>query len=316
MGFAQMGQHRTKEVARFAQGGINLLINAEAEGFAHSHFITHGPSVAAICLTVSDASAQMDRAEALLARTFHQAVRAGELDIPAIRGVGGALIHFIDETSDLARLWEIDFAPVEDATVTAGLTAVDHIAQSIPYEELPTWRLYYLTIFDFEKAQTVDVVDPGGLVESQVLQPPSRAVRFTLNATQSRQTLSGRFMEEVFGAGVQHIAFATDDIFATVERLRAGGVALLPIPGNYYDDLEARFDLEPALLDRLRALDILYDEDERGAYLQVYTSVFAERFFFEIVERRDGYDGFGAPNAPIRLAAQSRLARGPAIPRS
>jgi 4-hydroxyphenylpyruvate dioxygenase len=316
MGFAQMGQHRTKEVARFAQGGINLLINAEAEGFAHSHFITHGPSVAAICLTVSDASAQMDRAEALLAQTFHQAVRAGELDIPAIRGVGGALIHFIDETSDLARLWEIDFAPVEDATVTAGLTAVDHIAQSIPYEELPTWRLYYLTIFDFEKAQTVDVVDPGGLVESQVLQPPSRAVRFTLNATQSRQTLSGRFMEEVFGAGVQHIAFATDDIFATVERLRAGGVALLPSPGNYYDDLEARFDLEPALLDRLRALDILYDEDERGAYLQVYTSVFAERFFFEIVERRDGYDGFGAPNAPIRLAAQSRLARGPAIPRS
>jgi hypothetical protein len=165
------------------------------------------------------------------------------------------------------------------------------------------------------EAPTVDVVDPGGLVESQVLQAPSRAVRFTLNASQSRQTLSGRFMEELFGAGVQHVAFSTSDIFVTVERLRAAGVELLPIPGNYYDDLEARFDLAPDIADRIRALDILYDEDERGAYFQVYTRVFAERFFFEIVERRGGYDGFGAPNAPIRLAAQTRLARGAGMPR-
>jgi 4-hydroxyphenylpyruvate dioxygenase len=315
MGFTHAGQHRTKEVARYAQGAINLLINAESDGFAHSHFITHGPSVAAICLTVSDAAAQIDRAEALLAQTFRQPVGPGELDIPAIRGVGGTLLYFIDETSDLARLWEIDFEHVEDDTPPAGLVAVDHLAQSIPFEELPTWRLFYLSILDVEKAPTVDVVDPGGLVESQVLQAPSRAVRFTLNASQSRQTLSGRFMEELFGAGVQHVAFSTSDIFVTVERLRAAGVELLPIPGNYYDDLEARFDLAPDIADRIRALDILYDEDERGAYFQVYTRVFAERFFFEIVERRGGYDGFGAPNAPIRLAAQTRLARGAGMPR-
>ncbi|MFN3613861.1 MAG: bifunctional sugar phosphate isomerase/epimerase/4-hydroxyphenylpyruvate dioxygenase family protein [Rubrimonas sp.] len=315
MGFRRAGQHRTKDVTRHAQGGINLLINTETEGFAHSHFITHGPSVAAICLSVADAGAQMNRAEALLAQGFRAAVGPGELDIPAIRGVGGSLLHFIDEAGDLARLWEIDFAPVEDLNPPAGLTAVDHIAQSIPYEELPSWRLFYQSILDVEKAPVVDVIDPGGLVESQVLQSPDRSIRLTLNASQSRRTLSGRFMEELFGAGVQHVAFATADIFATVERLRAAGVALLPIPDNYYDDLEARFDLEPDLAARLRALDILYDEDERGAYFQVYTAVFAERFFFEIVERRDGYDGFGAPNAPIRLAAQTRLARDAAMPR-
>jgi 4-hydroxyphenylpyruvate dioxygenase len=316
VGFRHAGQHRSKDVARFAQGEINLLVNTETEGFAHSHFVTHGPSVAAICLTVADAAAQIDRAETLLAQSFRLPVGPGELDIPAIRGVGGSLLHFIDDASDLARLWEIDFAPVGDPTDPAGLTRIDHIAQSIPYEELPTWRLFYLSILDLEKAPIVDVVDPGGLVESQVLQPPSRAIRLTLNATQSRQTLSGRFMEELFGAGVQHVAFATSDIFAAVERLRAAEVALLPIPGNYYDDLEARFDLAPDLADRLRALDILYDEDEHGAYFQVYTAVFAERFFFEIVERRGGYDGFGAPNAPIRLAAQTRLARGAAMPRT
>jgi 4-hydroxyphenylpyruvate dioxygenase len=162
MGFRHAGQHRSKEVARFAQGDVNLLVNTESEGFAHSHFVTHGPSVAAICLVVGDAGAQLDRAEALLAQPYRQAIGTGELSIPAIRGVGGSLLHFIDRRSDLARLWEIDFASIEDDRPDAGLVAVDHLAQSIPFEELPTWRLFYLSIFDFEKAPTVDVVDPGG----------------------------------------------------------------------------------------------------------------------------------------------------------
>ncbi len=314
MGFAHAGRHRSKDVERFAQGGINLILNMEHEGFAHSHFITHGPSVAAIGLWVADAGAQLARAEALLAPVHRQPVGPGELDIPSIRGVGGALMYFLDRGADLGRVWDVEFAPVEDATEPTGLARVDHIAQSIPFEELPTWRLYYRTIFDLEPTQQVDVVDPAGLVESQVLQSPDRSVRFTLNASQSRQTQAGRFIDELFGAGVQHVAFACDDIFIAVERMRSAGVDLLPIPENYYDDLEARFDLEAETMDRLRALDILYDEDERGRYFQVYTRVFAERFFFEVVQRID-YDGFGAPNAPIRLAAQTRLARGPTMPR-
>ena len=104
---------------------------------------------------------------------------------------------------------------------------------------------------------------------------------------------------------MQHIAFATDDIVTTVRRLRANGVELLSIPENYYDDLEARTDLSAERLDVLRKNDILYDRDEAGEYLQVYTRSFEELFFFEIVERR-AYRGFGAVNAPIRLAAQAR----------
>jgi 4-hydroxyphenylpyruvate dioxygenase len=130
----------------------------------------------------------------------------------------------------------------------------------------------------------------------------------------SQRTQSSRFLSELFGSGVQHIAFATEDLVETVRRLERNGVRLLPIPENYYDDLEARFDLAPETLERLRRLNILYDEDDHGRYFQVYTRVFAERFFFEVVER-ESYDGFGAPNAPIRLAAQTRLSRAPAMPR-
>jgi 4-hydroxyphenylpyruvate dioxygenase len=127
--------------------------------------------------------------------------------------------------------------------------------------------------------------------------------------------LSSRFLWEVFGSGVQHIAFATDDIFATVRRLEANGVRMLPIPENYYDDLQARTDLPAERIAELQAHNILFDRDGNAEYLQVYTRTFDERFFFEIVERR-GYTGFGAGNAQIRLAAQARLARHPAVPRA
>ena len=120
--------------------------------------------------------------------------------------------------------------------------------------------------------------------------------------------MSSRFVSDFFGSGVQHIAFATKDLVATVQRLRKNGVEMLPIPENYYDDLEARTDLSSERLNVLRENGVLYDRDEDGEYLQAYTQSFQNRFFFEIVERR-GYKGFGAVNAPIRLGAQAREQR-------
>ena len=191
---------------------------------------------------------------------------------------------------------------------------IDHISQSMPYEEMLSWVLFYTSLLDLRKTQEQDVLDPGGLIKSQVVQAADGALRIALNASQSARTQSSRFLTEAFGSGVHHIALATDDMAATVARLEANGVALLPIPENYYDDLEAKTDLSPERIERFRSHNILYDRDGAAEYLQVYTRTFEERFFFEIVERR-GYRGFGAPNAAIRLAAQTRLARHPAVPR-
>jgi 4-hydroxyphenylpyruvate dioxygenase len=128
------------------------------------------------------------------------------------------------------------------------------------------------------------------------------------------RTLSARFLTEFFGSGVQHVAFATDDIFAAVAQMRAHGQTFLDIPANYYDDLEAKYQFDPETIAAMRAQHILYDRDEAGEFFQIYTHAFAERFFFEIVERRT-YRGFGAVNAPIRLAAQTRESRPLTIPR-
>jgi 4-hydroxyphenylpyruvate dioxygenase len=312
LGFQNVARHKTKAVTRWTQGAINLVINKEKEGFAHSHYITHGPSVCAIGLKVESAQAALDRAEKLRDTPFRQKVGPGELEIPAVRGMGGSLLYFLDPSSPLAQVWDIEFertTPAQDAT--AGLNAVDHISQSTHYEDMLSWLLFYTSLFDVSKEPQVDITDPGGLVASQVIETADGALRMVLNASQSQRTQSARFLYEYFGSGVQHIAFATDDIVATAARLRENGVEVLSIPENYYDDLEARTDLAPERLEELKANNILYDRDADGEYFQIYTRSFKDLFFLEIVERK-GYKGFGAINAPIRLYAQSRLAPDPA----
>jgi 4-hydroxyphenylpyruvate dioxygenase len=312
LGFVRSGLHKSKAVTRFAQGAINVVVNTDKEGFAHSFNITHGTGVAAIGLRVEDAGATLDRARLLLDKPFRQAVGPGELEIPAVRGLGGSLVYFIDPKTELGRVWDIEFAPTgEDAAAAgAGLTLVDHISQSMYYEEMLTWVLFYTSLLDLQKTPEQDVLDPGGLVKSVVVQSADGAVRIVLNASQSARTQSSRFLNAAFGSGVQHIAFATADLVATVARLEANGVALLPIPENYYGDLEAKTDVAPERIAQFKAHNILYERDGAAEYLQAYTRTFEERFFFEIVERQGGaYRGFGAANAPIRLAAQTRLAR-------
>jgi len=308
LGFQKAGRHRSKAVTRWQQGGINIVVNAEKEGFAHSFNITHGTSVCALALRVDDAPGTVDRAVTLLDQPFQQQVGPGEMTIPAVRGLGGSLLYFVDHKTGLDRLWEVDFEPDEVSDFTgAGLTSIDHVSQSMHYEEMLTWLLFYTSLLDVRKTPVQAVIDPGGVVQSQAIETGEGSLRLILNASQSHRTLSSRFLSERFGSGVQHIAFATNDIFATVQGLKTRGIDLLPIPENYYDDLEVRTDLTAEDVAHLRAGNILYDREGGAEYFQVYTKTMEGGFFFEIVERRS-YQGYGAVNAPIRLASQTYLA--------
>ncbi|MBS7699813.1 MULTISPECIES: sugar phosphate isomerase/epimerase and 4-hydroxyphenylpyruvate domain-containing protein [unclassified Chelatococcus] len=318
LGFLRAGAHRSKDVGLWRQGDIRVVLNSDVEGFAHSYQITHGTSVCAIALRVADAQATIRRATALLDTPHTGAVGPGELDIPAVRGLGGSLLYFLDNASALGRWAEVDFAPTGETGADVGLIAVDHISQSMQYEEMLTWVLFYSSLFETTKAPSQAVIDPGGVVQSQVIESglgdgAGRGLRLILNGSQSHRTLSARFITDFFGSGVQHIAFATANIQATVKALVANGVAMLPIPENYYDDLEARFDLPADELSWLKTLNILYDRDETGVFYQAYTTTLDGGLFFEIVQR-DRYSGYGAANAGIRLTAQARLARPATIP--
>lgn len=317
LGFRKAAKHRTKSVTVFRQGGINLVVNTDPRGFASASYVVHGTSAYAAGLMVDDAKAAVARAVALGAERFRQPLDDGEIEMPAVRGVGGGVLYFLDRKSKLGRIWEIEFEPIEEeiAAQPAGLVSIDHMAQTMKYEELLTWLLFYTSILETRKTPMVDIIDPSGVVRSQVVENAEGSLRITMNGAENRNTLAGHFIAETFGSGIQHLAFATRDIFATAEALARNGFVTLTISPNYYDDLEARFGLDAELTDRLKAANILYDRDEHGEYFQLYSPTYGEGFFFEIVERR-GYRGYGAANAIFRIAALRKHLRPPGLPKS
>lgn len=314
LGFEKVGAHQSKAAALWQQGDIRIVVNEETTGHAGSSWNARGTCICDIGIEVDDARTVAARAKALGAETFDQFVGAGELKIPAVRGLSGSVLHFLDQSSELSQVWQIEFDA--DAEVAgAGLTHIDHIAQTMSYEDMLSWSLFYTTLFDMNKAPMFDVIDPDGLVRSQAIVGADGAVRITLNGADTHRTLAGAFLAESFGASVQHLAFATSGIFETLDALTERGFRTLPISENYYDDLAARFDLPSALIGKMKAANVLYDEENGAPFFQSYSLTFSGKIFVEIVQRSLGYQGYGAPNAPFRIASQKRFGRAKGIPR-
>src|SRR5437868_5853180 len=305
MGFAHVGTHRSKDVTLHRQGGVNFILNAEKDAFAHSFFLLHGPSVCALAFRVDDARSAIERALRYKAQTFRGKVGPNELVIPAIRGLEGSLIYLVDRTGAGETIYDVDFVaePAVD-TSSCGLIKLDHVSQVMPRGKLDGTLLFYKSVLGFEAEAVHELVDPYGLIQSRVLESRDRTVRLPLNATASPRTATARFLSNYGGGGVHHIAIASDDIFRTMAEMRARNVPLLDIPETYYDGLSAMHDLDSERIDQMRQLGILYDRSGIGEFFHAYTRAFDGRFFFEIVQRHD-YDGFGAVNASVRLAAQA-----------
>ena len=314
LGFSKTAKHNSKDLDLWTQGDLKILLNRETIGHAYSAYLTHGTSVCDMGLQVSDARAAVARASALGAGTFDQMPTKEELAIPAIRGLNGTVLHFIDEKSGLTDVWGVEFTNGQSPKAGVGLTHIDHIALTMSYNEMLSWSLFYSSLFTMQKTPMVDVIDPDGLVRSQALATPDGRFRITLNGAETHRTLAGNFLAGSFGASVQHIAFASADIFSTKHALDGLDFSSLPMAPNYYADLAARFDLSADYLAALQEDNILYDQDENGAFLQIYAKLDASGMFFEIVERKNNYQGYGAANAPFRIAAQKRLMRAKGMP--
>ncbi|OAN52543.1 bifunctional sugar phosphate isomerase/epimerase/4-hydroxyphenylpyruvate dioxygenase family protein [Sphingobium sp. TCM1] len=308
LGFTLAGEHRHKKVTRWRQGGVNFVVNAEPKGFASAYRTAHGPSICAIGVRVGDKAAVLARAAALGIKAYSPEGRPGRMAMPALRGVGGSLVYLIDD-NEVEGLWAREFVALDvepDAPVHA--RGFDHLAAVVHEDEFLSWQLYWRALFGLEAKAAQDVIDPSGLVHSQAMQSTNGGFRVTLNASDARETLSSRFLGQGIGGGYQHVAIATDDIFATAQALRDSGAAMLTIPANYHADLAARFGFDDATVARMAELGILYDEDADGnGFWQLYSRAFDKLFFFEFVQRTPGYVGYGAPNAGVRLAAQNRF---------
>jgi 4-hydroxyphenylpyruvate dioxygenase len=306
LGFVLAGKHRTKAVMLYAQGDVRLVVNAQPDSFARSRFEAHGPSVCAIGLATPEPAGAHARARALLSASFDSPRGRHELQIPAIVAPGGSLVHFVPSGPGSERFDEVDFVPIASATGSSQEPwRIDHIALAMPRGQLDTWVLFCRAVLGLDPGTSLELADPFGLIRSSGIANADRSVRFVLNVSLGERTRTARTVE-AHGSGVHHIAFACGDILDAVARLREQGVRFVPIPANYYDDLEARVDIEPRLAAGLRALGVMFDRSPDGDYLHIYTESFADRFFFELVQRIGKYDAYGALNASARLASQAQ----------
>lgn len=303
LGFEETHQHKSKQVSLMRQGDINLVLNREPASQAHQHFEKHGVSVCALAFSTPSLKKVMKRADQFHCARFTNQTGPGELNIPAIRGIGDSLMYFVERKP--VRFFELDFEPLETTRSgsNAGLTRIDHIGQTVASTDFLSAAFLYKSLFDFNVEASQDLPDIYGLVVSRTAVNQNKRVRIPINMTTARSAAAQRFIDTTHGSGVHQLAFACEDIFKAAECVPAH--LHLDIPANYYRDLQARFQIDSKLLARMQQWNILYDRNEDGEFFHFYTRE-VHGVFCEILQRVGNYDRYGEANAFIRLAAQSR----------
>ncbi|GHD00284.1 4-hydroxyphenylpyruvate dioxygenase [Streptomyces violarus] len=288
LGFTRTARHRGKPVALWEQGEARILVNT---GPAVRR---DGTQLAAIGLESPDPAAAARRAEALLAPVLPRRRAPEDAPLDAVAAPDGTELFFCATGRPGLPDWRADFEDTGPAPAPTGIRRIDHLALTQPWHHFDEAALFHRGVLGLHAQESVDVADPYGLLRSRAVTNADGSVRIAL-------TVGAAPTDETVQA--QHIALATDDVVAAARRFREAGGRLLPVPANYYDDLAARFEFADGELETYRDLGILYDRDAHGAFRHCYTRTIG-RVFFELVQRDDGYRGYGAANAPVRLAAQ------------
>lgn len=297
LGFEYAGRHRSKAVDLWRQGDLAIVLN-ESPASQPTTGPERLPGVVALGLSSTDPGVSANRAEAFRATTRPRRLGRGEADLPAVETPVGTELLFCPSTDSGTTPWLDDFDVRADPPPGL-LTGVDHVALSVDPDGLDNAVLFFRAVLGLHPREPHELADPYGLLYSRAVEDVPARVRLAFNA----ETLAG-LRQPCYG--MQHIAFACDDILETLRALHGRGLERLSIPDNYYDDLAARTGLGEEYVATLRALDVLYDHDADGEYLHAFTHTVGRRLFFEIVQRVAGYAGYGVSNASVRLAAQKR----------
>jgi 4-hydroxyphenylpyruvate dioxygenase len=301
MGFKEIGKHKTKLIKLFTFDDVKIIINYENSPLVKEGR-KHGPYPYAYGIKIKDTDILYKRSKLLDIEVIKRENNNIDLSMDVIKNIDG-LIYIMDSTTE--NIWEEDFGLRSSTNINTFNLKIDHIAQTMHYDQMSSALLSYTTLFNCQKSSIVDIIDPSGITKSQIIENKTKSFRMTMNGTDNKNTLAGRFLENKKGPGIQHIAIRTADIIKLVQTLKDHGQKFLEISNNYYDDIEARFGLNFNFCKELENLNILYDEDENGSFLQIYTHIINDQFFFEFVERINNYKGYGANNALFRIAAQN-----------
>ena len=303
MGFPAVARHKRKDVTLHRQGDCNFIINAEPGSFAEDFAAIHGPCACAMAFRVKDAKAAHDRAMSLGATDIHNDVVDGELDIPAIEGIGGSLLYLVDQYGDNGSIYDVDFEFFPDwrereASRASHLTYIDHLTHNVNRGRMSHWADFYEKLFNFREIRYFDIEGKVTGLFSKAMTSPCGKIRIPLNESQDDKSQIEEFLREYKGEGIQHIALGSDDIYGAVDILRARGIPFQDTPETYYEMLPTRIEGHEESIPELRSRGILMDgapTEGQGLLLQIFTQNVIGPIFFEIIQRK-GNEGFGEGN--------------------
>jgi 4-hydroxyphenylpyruvate dioxygenase len=299
LGFSAVARHRSKNVTLWRQGETNFVLNAEPDSFAQSFARVHGPSACAMAFRVADAAKAYERAVTLGARPFHNRVGPMELNIPAIEGIGGSLIYFVDRYGPQGSIWDVDFRWLDGVPRNPaghGMTVIDHLTHNVHRGRMDAWAGFYERLFNFREIRYFDIEGKLTGLKSKALTSPCGQIRIPINESSDDKSQIEEFLRVYNGEGIQHIALGTTDIQASVEAARTGGVEFMDTPETYYELLPQRFPDVDEDMARLARNRILMDGSPSGGrLLQIFTGTVIGPIFFEFIQRK-GDQGFGEGN--------------------
>ena len=320
MGFSRIARHRSKDVDLWRQGEINLIANYEPKSPAAYFAAEHGPSACGMAFRVKNARVAYDEAIARGAEPVETRTGPMELRLPAIRGIGGAMIYLVDRYGDALSIYDIDFdylPGVDRNPVGAGFKIIDHLTHNVYGGRMAHWGSFYERVFNFREIRYFDIKGEYTGLTSRAMTAPDGKIRIPLN---EEGKAGGGQIEEYLraynGEGIQHIAFSCDDLPACWDRLKALGTPFAPPPPKaYYDMLEERLPGHGEPVDELQARGILLDgsteDGDPRLLLQIFSQTMIGPVFFEFIQRKKD-EGFGEGNftALFKSIERDQIERG------
>ena len=303
LGFSAIARHRSKDVTLYRQGDINFILNAESRGQPARFSRCHGPSANAIAFRVKDAAKAIEALIAQGAKPVASGAGPMELCIPAVEGIGGSLIYLVDRYGAAGDIYSIDFVPIDGVDQHpdgVGLTLIDHLTHNVERGHMDQWADFYQRHFNFRQIRYFDIKGKLTGLHSRAMTSPCGRIRIPINESSDDKSQIAEYLRQHNGEGIQHIALATDDIYASVEALRQRGVCFMDTPETYFDAIDQRLPGHGEDLQRLRRNRILIDGEAldktaEDLLLQIFTDTVIGPIFFEIIQRK-GNQGFGEGN--------------------
>ncbi|MBB3061100.1 4-hydroxyphenylpyruvate dioxygenase [Microbulbifer rhizosphaerae] len=320
MGFEKVARHRSKDVELWRQGDINFITNYEPNSHAYYYAQEHGPSACGLAFRVKDAKFAYGEALKKGAQPVDVATGPMELHLPAIKGIGGATLYLIDRYREGEAIYDIDFQWLEGVDrhpQGCGFHTLDHLTHNVYRGRMEYWANYYTELFNFREIRYFDIKGEYTGLLSKAMTAPDGKIRIPLN----EEAAGGggqieEFLMKYNGEGIQHIAFACDDLLACWDRLKARGMEFMtPPPETYYEMLEERLPGHGEPTGELKSRGILLDgttgDGQPRLLLQIFSANMLGPVFFEFIQRKED-EGFGEGNfkALFESIERDQLQRG------